>query len=139
MRLEKIRKEQEAKAKLIRFHERNNVDELIKPILSLELVKEFCNEEEQPGKNLPAVPTSFENHVQYMDHWIPLFLYETYNQMISQKSVSQHDREVAELLGARDKMNREFSFKAIIEKTKTDYDYVHLKLFEAENIHGIED
>jgi hypothetical protein len=34
-----MRKEQEAKAKMIRFHERNRVDELIKPILSLELVQ----------------------------------------------------------------------------------------------------
>ena len=59
--------------------------------------------------------------------------------MISQKGASMHDRELAELLGSTERLNRQFNFPVIIEKTKVDYDYVHLKLFEADNINGIED
>lgn len=40
---------------MIRFHERNRVDELIKPILSLELVQQFY-EEDPHGKNLAEIP-----------------------------------------------------------------------------------
>ena len=69
---------------------------------------------------------------------MPLFLFETYNQMISQKSASLHEREIAELLGRSDKVNREFNFRVLIEKTKIDFDYVHLRLFEAENLNGID-
>ena len=50
-----------------------------------------------------------------------------------------HDRELAELLGTFERANRQFNFPVIIEKTKVDYDYVHLKLFEADNISGIDD
>jgi len=50
--------------------------------------------------------------------------------------VSLHDREIAELLGRSEKVNREFNFRALIEKTKVDYDYVHLRLFDADNING---
>lgn len=49
------------------------------------------------------------------------------------------DRELAELLGSSERSNRQFNFPCIIEKTKVDYDYVHLKLFEADNINGIDD
>lgn len=74
-----------------------------------------------------------------MDSWMPLFLFETYNQMISQKGATLHDRELAELLGHSERLNREFHFQAIIEKNKVEIDYVHLRLFEATNINGIED
>ena len=70
---------------------------------------------------------------------MPLFLFETYNQIISQKGASLQDRELAELLGHRERIDREFSFPVIIEKSKVEYDYVHLKLFEADNINGIDD
>lgn len=50
-----------------------------------------------------------------------------------------HDRELAELLGNNERINREFNFNAILEKNKVDYDYVHLRLFEADNINGIDD
>jgi len=60
--------------------------------------------------------------------------------MISQKgALSMHDRELAELLGNNERINREFNFNAILEKNKVDYDYVHLRLFEADNINGIDD
>lgn len=50
--------------------------------------------------------------------------------------MSQHDRAIAELLGSSEKLNREFNFKAIIEKNKIDYDYVHLRLYDADNTDG---
>ena len=74
-----------------------------------------------------------------MASWMPLFLFETYNQLISQKGASLRDRELAELIGNFDRYNREFHFEAVIEKEKTDIDYVYLKLREANNINGIED
>jgi len=67
---------------------------LIGPILSLDLVSEFYgkqdgrkrhNDQNQPSEdqneqlNLPVVPLTFETHNLYMESWIPLFLYETYN------------------------------------------------------------
>ena len=55
-----------------------------------------------------------------MQSWMPLFLFETYNQMISQKGASLHDRELAELLGSSERVNRQFNFPVIIEKTKVD-------------------
>ena len=41
-----------------------------------------------------------------MDAWMPLFLFETYNQLISQKGASLKDREMAELLGFNERANR---------------------------------
>ena len=81
-REEQMRREQEQREKTIRFHSRNRVDELIQPILSLELIKQFYEDDPQ-GKQLEIVPTSFESHTEYMNSWMPLFLFETYNQMIS--------------------------------------------------------
>lgn len=101
---------------MIRFHDRKKVDELIKPILSLDLVEEFYEKDpDLLAEQLPKVQTTFENHMQYMTSWIPLFLYETYNQLISQRSsTSAHDIQLAELLGQRtDKLRlKEISFKA---------------------------
>ena len=36
-------------------------------------------------------------------------------------------------------MNRDFNFRVVLEKHKVDIDYVHLRLFEADNINGIQD
>jgi len=44
-----------------------------------------------------------------------------------------------ERLGTRERMDRQFHFEALIEKSKIDFDYVHLRLFEASNVTGIED
>ena len=63
---------------MMRFHARNQVNELILPILSLELVKQFY-EDDPHGKELGTIPESFDNHPDYMDSWMPLFLFETYN------------------------------------------------------------
>lgn len=72
-----------------------------------------------------------------MDSWMPLFLFETYNQMISQKGASIIDEGLAELIGhGKGKLNREFNFKVVIEKHKVDFEYVYLRIFEADNIHG---
>ena len=49
------------------------------------------------------------------------------------------DRELAELLGFNERANREFHFEAILEKNKVDQDYVHLRLFEADNVQGVDD
>ena len=69
---------------MFRFHDRKKVDELIKPILSLDLVEEFYDKDtELLAEQLPKVSIIFENHLQYMTSWIPLFLFETYNQLIS--------------------------------------------------------
>ena len=52
---------------MIRYHDRKKVDELIKPILSLDLVKEFYDKDRKLlDDQLPKVPDSFEDHHQYM-------------------------------------------------------------------------
>ena len=90
---------------------------------------------------LPKVPDSFEDHHQYMSAWIPLFLYETYNQLISQRSGSIHDINLVELLGhGSEKIrDKQISFKAQLQRDKTDPDYVHLKVFDHDNPKGSED
>ena len=100
---------------MIRYHDRKKVDELIKPILSLDLVQEFYEKDRKLlDDQLPKVPDSFEDHHQYMSAWIPLFLYETYNQLISQRSGSIHDINLVELLGhGSEKIrDKQISFKA---------------------------
>ena len=133
-----MRREQEAKMKMMRFHERNRVDELILPILSLELVKQFY-EDDPHGKELGQIPMTFENHPEYMNSWMPLFLFETYNQMISQKGASLKEKEMAEQFGIKERKDRQFNFPVILEKNKVDFDYVHLRMFEADNVNGIDD
>ncbi len=61
----------------IRFKNRKNVDELIQPILNLELVTMYCCEENQI--ELPILPLKFEDNDTYFQNWFKLFLYETYN------------------------------------------------------------
>ena len=65
--------------KKIRFHQRKNVEELIQPIISLELVEMFYKKKPQ-FENLPL---KFISHQQYRDIWIPLFLYEVFSSMIN--------------------------------------------------------
>jgi hypothetical protein len=60
------------------------VDELIQPILSLDLVTSFHNSE---TVTLPQAPLKYASAEQYLECWIPLFLFETYSQMISSKSL----------------------------------------------------
>lgn len=64
----------------IRFEDRNNVEELIVPILSNDLVNQFYNlEGEQLAKSFQPVPNNFTGGEDYLNVWMPLFLYETYN------------------------------------------------------------
>ena len=49
------------------------MDEVIKPILNLDLLSMF-NELE-----FPVLPNVFENALEYQNTWITLSLYETYN------------------------------------------------------------
>lgn len=95
---EELRREKEEQDRRIRWHDRKNVEELIGPILSLELVNSFYG---QPPDELmlPKIPKSFTSHQEYMQSWMPLFLYETYNQIISSRGASKLDRELSELLG----------------------------------------
>ena len=45
--------EKEAEMKGIRYHNRKSAEELIKPILNLELVKMFSSEDRPPLKEIP--------------------------------------------------------------------------------------
>jgi hypothetical protein len=103
---EEMRREREEQERRFRFQDRKNVEELIGPILSLELVNSFYG---QPPDELmlPKIPRSFKSHQEYMQSWMPLFLYETYNQIISSRGASKLDRELSELLGARNFRNDE--------------------------------
>lgn len=75
---EQARLEREEKERKLRYADRNNVEELIGPILSLDIVKEFYDKSLN-DLNLPEVPTVFPSHTSYMQAWMPLFLFETYN------------------------------------------------------------
>ena len=64
-------------------------------------MKKFFVEDPQ-GLELAEIPKSFNNHEEYMNAWMPLFLFETYNQLISQKGASMKDRELAEMIGFKE-------------------------------------
>lgn len=81
--------EREAEMKRIRFHNRKSVEELIKPILNLELIKMFSSNDRP---QFDQVPLRFETFQHYRDVWIPLFLYETYSQMINQRGDKDKER-----------------------------------------------
>ena len=66
---------------------------------------------------------------------MPLFLYETYSQIISSRGASKLDRELSELLGARNFRNDEDkNFVCQIKKTHCDVNYVYLRVYEDKNI-----
>ena len=82
-----MRREYEQKLRRMRFEDRNNVEELISPILSLDLVEQFHGKSpDDLAQELPTVPNMFNSVEEYLEIWIPLFLYETYNQLIQKKS-----------------------------------------------------
>lgn len=66
--------------RLVRFKNRWNVDELIQPILNLEIIDMYMDEaSNQSAGMFPVLPIRFESSSQYFDLWHKLFLYETYN------------------------------------------------------------
>ena len=67
------------------------MEELLQPILSLDLVESFHGKT-QGELQLPQVPTVFADAQQYLQTWIPLFLYETYCQLISSKTNNVSDQ-----------------------------------------------
>lgn len=73
----------------MRFHTRKTVDEIIRPILNLELIEMFSEEEKM---TFEPVPLKFNSFQHYRDIWIPLFLYETYSQMINSRTEAEKDR-----------------------------------------------
>jgi hypothetical protein len=64
--------------RLVRFHNRLNVDELLSPILNLEILDMFPD-----TTQMSVVPEKFESSAEYFMVWQQLFLYETYNQLIN--------------------------------------------------------
>lgn len=60
--LEREKQEFEQKMKKIRHKNRLNVDELIQPLLNLDIVTTF---EDQEKNDFPTLPIQFENSTQY--------------------------------------------------------------------------
>ena len=57
-----------------------NVDELIQPILNLEIIDMYLDESLKNNPEMfPRLPDQFGSHSEYFDLWHKLFLYETYN------------------------------------------------------------
>lgn len=130
---EKRREEQEILRK-IRFADRNNVEELILPILSNDLVHQFHNQAgEQLANTFRPVPNCFASGEEYLNVWMPLFLYETYNQLISQKNTSKDE------IGSKINKNRQYNFTCKIVQESKDINYVYLNLFDNERPTGQED
>lgn len=74
------RKERLALEKQVRKRDRHNADELIVPILSLDIVAHYFGKSpSELAETLPRVPDTFPDSMSYLESWIPLFLYETYN------------------------------------------------------------
>jgi len=73
--------ERDAKMRLIRFKNRLNVDELIQPILNLEIVDMYqaAEGEKLDSAMFPVLPMVFDSASEYFSKWLKLFLYETYN------------------------------------------------------------
>ena len=115
-----------------RLNNSHNVDDLLHPIISLNLVSEFHAESKSSlRKNLPKIPDVFESHEQYRDIWTQLFLYETYNQLLSAKS--QSDTDLIQIVG--DRKEKRFSdkcqmFKVLLESHDGDPTFAHLHLQE---------
>jgi hypothetical protein len=55
--------------RLIRFKNRKNVDELVRPILNLELVNMYSDEKLDQSM-FPILPQVFESSSQYFDCWL---------------------------------------------------------------------
>lgn len=77
---EKERQEKELaeKMRMIRYKNRKNVDELIHPLLNLELINMFALdfEDSDPKWNngyFPVLPAKFENNEEYFEKWLKLF------------------------------------------------------------------
>ena len=77
----------------------------------------------------------FEDASQYLQTWIPLFLYETYCQLISSKTnVSDQLQEVAG--GPK---NRVQNFLCTLKRNSTDANYTYLELYDKEHPLGQKD
>jgi hypothetical protein len=64
------------------------------------------------------VPPAFESFEQYRDTWIPLFLYETYNQLINQRYDGDKERELLEAQGIkvkRDSQQQKMHFEGYLQ------------------------
>ena len=74
--------------KQIRYTNRNNVDELIQPLLNLDILNFYATEEgvDIDQNMFPRLPMIFDSEISYFNDWHLLFLYETYNQLINKKN-----------------------------------------------------
>ena len=132
--------------KQIRYKNRKSVDELIQPILNLDIInlyfpgdpasEEYQKEQEKflrDDEMFPALPTKFDSPIRYQELWIQLNLFETYNQLINQRNDSDKDAELARMYGMKMKNdNAKKSFKGYIAKEKQNRDYFYLRLREKE-------
>lgn len=92
---EKERKRQiEEKLTQRRFANRKCLDHLINPILSLSLVEKYGTSS-LDRLDFPKVPDYFEHPQDFIDTWTELALYETFNQLINQKTQSDKEAELA--------------------------------------------
>lgn len=114
----------------IRFNGRRCVDELIRPILNLDIVEQFSTEE---NKNFDPVPLQFESFSQYRDIWIPLFLYETYSQLISSRTDADKELLLLEAKGLKVKPDDKSKkhFEGYIQRNSFESHFIELKLFQS--------
>ena len=69
------------------------MDELVRPILNLDLIEMFAQD---ARPEFDQVPLQFESFDQYRNTWIPLFLFETYSQLINKRTENDKDKELLE-------------------------------------------
>ena len=107
----------------VRFLGRRGVDELIRPILNLDIVEQFSTEE---NKTFDPVPLEFESFQQYRDIWIPLFLYETYSQLISSRTDADKERLLLEAKGLKVKPDDKSKkhFEGFIQRTNFEGHFI---------------
>jgi predicted DNA binding CopG/RHH family protein len=66
-----------------------------------------------------------------------LFLYETYNQLINQRNESDKDKEIAKQYGLKLKnSSQNKNFKGLLQRFKSDSNFIFLKLSENDNNDG---
>lgn len=62
-----MRREQQQKLRRMRFEDRNNVEELVSPILSLDLIEQFHGKSpDELAQDLPIVPNVFNTVEEYL-------------------------------------------------------------------------
>ena len=119
----------------MRFSNRKNVDELLQPILSLDIIDKFKGVDIMKANDelFPELPERFSSPIEYADLWTRLNLYETFNQLINQRNESEKDAELSRLYNFKVRNTKKPNFLGSVSRRKPSDDknvYLNLNYVE---------